>query len=475
MLLNMWTIHDWFQRQGFQVQSDISDDGTLVEALDLTAENSLSGKSARLAQHDGGCTIRAKADCIRVSDITIPEAAKVFSEMQSFYNNWERDSLLSLINIRNPQSLVELAARVFERPICFKNTEEIVFGQTPDFQPTIGKLPGSDTKNGSHAKTVTLQELRSAQKPLVYYSRFYNTTIAQANLWKKNENVGSIIILEQDTPFTKGDMYLLTCFASFMSTFILHDRSDLFSGNGTSSLLVDLVRGKNISVENLQSIYTVKRWGLNDMFILLCFRDIFDGETPLKRSLRNALKAEFPHCQLMFYEDVIGIINVTKTGTYETVVKKLKSILPADNPPLGISFPFSGLERLNIYYRQAQLSIRYAQPLGLSFASTYDIALKYMTDSINNEPTGSHMLHPDVLHLLSIDQSEGTNYARTLLCYLLSGGNYTDTAQKLKIHRNTAIYRIGKISEQMTTDLNDLNNQKLLVFSCLVLESHFRK
>ncbi len=474
MLLNMWTIHDWFQRRGFRVHSDISDDGALVESIDLTADSSLPDKSARLAQHDGGCTLRAQADCIRISDITLPEAARVFSEMQSFYNNWERDSLLSLINIRNPQSLVELAAGVFKRPICFKNTEELIFGQTPDFKP-VAVPPNSGAKNSSRAKTATLQELRSAQKPLVHYSRFYNTTVAQANLWKKNENIGSIIILEQDMPFTKGDIYLLTCFASFMSTFILHDRSDLFSGNGTSSLLVDLARGKNISVENLQSIYTVKHWGLNDMFILLCFRDVFDGETPLKRSLRNTLKAEFPHCQLMFYEDVIGIINVTKTGTYDAVVKKLKSILPADNPPLGISFPFLGLERLNIYYRQAQLSIRHAQSLGLSFASTYDIALKYMTDSISNEPTGSHMLHPDVLHLLSIDQSDGTNYAHTLLCYLLSGGNYTDTAQKLKIHRNTAIYRMGKITEQMTTDLNDVSNQKLLIFSCLVLESHFRK
>ena len=472
MKLNMWTILDWFERHGYAPHGTLTEDGELISSFFLGPSDLQKDETAVLSFKDGSSFICGTKDFITLPGCSLPLAVQEFSAMQLFYNDWEHSCLVSLIDIRNPQSLVELSSEVFSRPICFKNNEELVFGQTPDFETKARQFavePDKAKENG-----LSFQAISSAREPIVYYSRFYRCTVAQSNIWKKSENIASIIILEAGQPFTRGDLCLMDRFAAFMHTLLEHDRSDLFSGKGVASLLVDLVRGKPVSVENLQSLYNVTRWSVNDMFILLCFRDIFDGETPLKRALRSSLKTRFPNCQLMFYEDVIGIINVTKTGSYENIMQTIRSILPPDSPPLGASFPFKGLERMNIYYHQAQLAIQYAQQNELPFADTYNIALSYMTNLTSCDLLGSHMLHPDVLHLLSIDQTEGTDYASTLFCWLMSGGNYTDAAQKLKIHRNTVIYRMNYIAEISSTDLLDFENQKLLLFSCLVLEPGFR-
>ena len=156
-------------------------------------------------------------------------------------------------------------------------------------------------------------------------------------------------------------------------------------------------------------------------------------------------------------------------------MSQLHETMPSEGARWGSSYPFKGLERMSTYYKQAQMSIQYAKQTDRIYADTYDIALHHMSDTLWADSCCNHMLHPDVSRLIALDQADSTEYARTLMWYLLSGMNYTDTAQKLEIHRNTVIYRIGKIADLMDTDLNNPENQKLLLFSCLVLESHFPK
>lgn len=473
MVLNMWVVYDWFKRRGYDIGENISSESDEFEYLYLD-ENDHG--HAILTQEQDHWVILCGSSSICIRNSSSWEITTQFFDMQALYSEWEKESLQSLIHIRNPQSLVDIALRTFNRPICFKNNEELVFGQTDDFESMVAQLqqqtPPEEWRN---QKPPSLQKLETSKEPLVYYSAVYNSVVAQVNLWKRGQNVGKVLILENSIPFSRGDIYLISRLAEFMNLFIANDRSDLFSGTGVSALLVDLVRNKPISIENLQSIYQVKKWSYNDEFLILCVQDIFDGETPMKRAFRSALSSKFPHCQLIFYEDVLGIVNITKTGPYHTVMSQLHEAMPSEGARWGSSYPFKGLERMSTYYKQAQMSIQYAKQTDRIYADTYDIALHHMSDTLWADSCCNHMLHPDVSRLIALDQADSTEYARTLMCYLLSGMNYTDTAQKLEIHRNTVIYRIGKISDLMDTDLNHPENQKLLLFSCLVLESHFPK
>lgn len=52
------------------------------------------------------------------------------------------------------------------------------------------------------------------------------------------------------------------------------------------------------------------------------------------------------------------------------------------------------------------------------------------------------------------DQMKGTCFYNTLREYLLNGNNVSMTSKKLFIHRNTMIYRLGKINEILGVDIN---------------------
>jgi DNA-binding PucR family transcriptional regulator len=49
----------------------------------------------------------------------------------------------------------------------------------------------------------------------------------------------------------------------------------------------------------------------------------------------------------------------------------------------------------------------------------------------------------------------------------LCGGNITDTAKKLGLHRNSLIYRINRIREAVTCNLDDMQDRKMLLLSFL--------
>ncbi len=473
MVLNLWIVSDWFEHHGYNLErKEIDDDNCLVEYLHFSSASANQPPSGLCQSCGNDCRIYAGRGYLTIKDKTQEQVASEFSAMQTVFSQWERDCFDSLIHVRELQHLVDITAKVLPHPFCIKNSEEIVFAQTKGFDSLTANIQKRAFDKAGRLE-YSYAKAQDSKEPIFYYSPVYGANIAQVNLWQKGRNVGNAIFLENSTPFTKGDRFLLKKIGSFLNTFVAYDRSSLFSGTGISTVLVNLLRDRQTTEDNISSIYRIQNWSYEDDFIILCFQDVFDGETPLRRSLRTVLSTHFEQCQLIFYWDVLGIINVTKSGGYPLVIKQLKKLLSEEGALWGSSYPFKGLERLSDFYHQAQIAMRYAKQVGQPNGDTFGCALPYMTNVIRESEYGEYMLHPDVGRLLSIDLAEGTENARTLLNYLLSGCNYTDTAQKLGVHRNTVIYRIEKISNLMLTDLNDAANQKLLIFSCLAMERSF--
>ena len=53
------------------------------------------------------------------------------------------------------------------------------------------------------------------------------------------------------------------------------------------------------------------------------------------------------------------------------------------------------------------------------------------------------------------DRLQHTEYRKTLEAFFKNNQNISDTAAQLHIHRNTAIYRLGKIEELLEVNLDD--------------------
>ena len=79
-------------------------------------------------------------------------------------------------------------------------------------------------------------------------------------------------------------------------------------------------------------------------------------------------------------------------------------------------------------------------------------------------------LEKELLELKSEDQMKGTCFYNTLKEYLLNGNNVSMTSKKLFIHRNTMIYRLGKINEILGVDINAPEVSHRLLLSIILKE-----
>lgn len=70
------------------------------------------------------------------------------------------------------------------------------------------------------------------------------------------------------------------------------------------------------------------------------------------------------------------------------------------------------------------------------------------------------------------DQEHNTEYLNTLHAFLLSDCNLIDTAERLHMHRNTVVYRIGKIKEILHTEL-DTSTTKFNLMLAFYIREYF--
>lgn len=82
----------------------------------------------------------------------------------------------------------------------------------------------------------------------------------------------------------------------------------------------------------------------------------------------------------------------------------------------------------------------------------------------------SELRHPDTIRLYEYDRQNGTEYLETLYQYLLHDRNAVQAAKVLYVHRNTMSYRLEKLREMLTFDMEDGDTRIFVLMSILLLK-----
>jgi DNA-binding PucR family transcriptional regulator len=121
------------------------------------------------------------------------------------------------------------------------------------------------------------------------------------------------------------------------------------------------------------------------------------------------------------------------------------------------------------YYRQACTAASYGRYLQRSspvYATS--IALEEISQLAKNNEEISVFIHSDVQKLIAYDKKNNSDMSRSLFYYLYFGCNSSDAANYLGIHRNTLKYRLAKIQEILSLDIDDKNDRLLLLISYIM-------
>jgi hypothetical protein len=480
----MWTLYDWLETKDMAPTAIINNGSPLIKGVRLHSSKS-DGNYAEIQAAEGGSADEEYGTilCFQNDQILLPHVDLAFAHNEaldafSFYDNWEKDFLLCLLTNDSLQDLLNIAHRVFRRPMFIKNDSSWVYAITkgydmgvhPDWARMLDNIRGRQSDLDA-VKTVSLdpkfQTAFTEKYPCIRHSPFYGDDVLHANVWLKEQRILEVITLSHGKPFNPGDTHLMKFFVQIVHKMIMKDTSRSLFFAGHSSFLASMLENDNYDMSSLNAMLHTFGWHREDEFIVFCVTAQANFDTPILNVLREKLVKKFRYCGALSYKgQVICIVNISKTGALSHILQQAESIIPKTFT-WGGSFVFRGLQNFPAYYRQAQFAQTLARETEQPYCAMHRDALKIMSSQIKNLPDFKTFIHPDIRRLRDMDTNTNSHHASTLFEYMLCGGNITDTANRLGLHRNSLIYRINKIRDIITCNLDDMQDRKLLLLSFL--------
>ena len=204
----------------------------------------------------------------------------------------------------------------------------------------------------------------------------------------------------------------------------------------------------------------------------------FDARYPMEEGIRFLYKRLwelFPEsCVLIREKDLICVRNLSRESQNENYRERMAVFLRENVAKAGSSNAFTGYEELPVYLQQAYEALRLGEKNAPYFwhYEFSDYMLPYLMERATSEYSLEQIVHPGLFHLMKYDREKSSNLYQTLQIYLEHGGNATQTAEKLFIHRSSLMKRLDKIQSLTGIHLEKQEERFYVELSCRLLEYH---
>lgn len=289
-----------------------------------------------------------------------------------------------------------------------------------------------------------------------------------------------LIVLENVSPLTKGEEYLLGRCIKILSMCLeqvraKHAEEDEFDEIGAQRLFEYLTGLRQYDQTALKSLIQEIGFSMEKMRIVLIVHT--DHEETVKVDYKDVVEKSVAACKetkkmeyRIFYHNhryVVYLFADTDQGVpfmefaaeklAESILKRIKSISRELLTRIGVSKCSQDMEGVRRSYLEAEKALeigkKTANPERVYLFGrliVYDYLMQYPLK--DKKP-----LCENIRFLLKYDAQNNTELTKTLMKFLECKFNLSETAKELFIHRNTLINRMNRIKEILHNDLDEMD------------------
>ena len=296
-------------------------------------------------------------------------------------------------------------------------------------------------------------------------------------IYDKNHNAYRVILAESSRKFRHYDEYLLVHLSKYIQQMLEKYtvlQSDL--SYTLDRLLSNILTGEIKNDNSLTPRFAKFRWEeTHQYFCMNIHVSMVDRQNlTVVRFICNRLEGLMKgSCAFLLDENIVVYVNLNHYGrSMEEALAAANDFLQDSYLKAGISYMFTGLNRLKSYYLQSKIALEEGLRLHpLRWVNRFEnIALDYLlgkcTERLEPDIVCSHA----VLTLKKYDVEHKTEYYQTLKTYLSCQMNAVKAAKELFIHRSTFLYRMAHIKELVQIDLEEPDQLLYLLLTYRLLE-----
>lgn len=264
--------------------------------------------------------------------------------------------------------------------------------------------------------------------------------------------IGILILIEGNDSYRQGHVEMLRSLSDVLAGFIMkHSPELLCQTDEYHRFLYNLIIGAPL--ESQPEAY--RNMEFKDPLQLMYIRT--EGADRMIGSDLNWEKhiSEKQQCQVFSNRESAIIIADSETLTDPG--RFLKDLHQNLNVSAGISLPFDRIAELKAAMEDAREALDIGRKLdpakGIYSFAEYGVYV--MLKNLSTVENVRRYYHPAFRILQESDEKDEGCLLPTLRIFLSTGQSIKDTAEKMFLHRNSVIYRLGKIRELTSADLHD--------------------
>ena len=274
--------------------------------------------------------------------------------------------------------------------------------------------------------------------------------------------VAHLLMIEYQHPFSELDREVFIRLGDFVSQEL--QKSELWgptTGEMGSYFLENLINDSSPSAAVTNRRLKALSFNPKPLLFVFCFHAPGEGLSQMQAERIAAQLSPVLHHSLYtrHHQQLVAIISRDlDEGISEHTEMKVRDVASLNGLTVGVSNSFRSLTETRHAYQQARAAIRYGEMAsGLINDGGYyrysDYAYLHMMSLAGRRTNLLHLCQPALLDLLDYDEAHGGELMDTLFCYLQVAGSTSRASQMLTLHKNTMLYRLGRIRKVLGMNL----------------------
>ncbi|EOS21920.1 hypothetical protein C806_04061 [Lachnospiraceae bacterium 3-1] len=285
--------------------------------------------------------------------------------------------------------------------------------------------------------------------------------------------IGHVMMLESKHAFYDFDKEFFHRFSKLISMELQKDSSFRRNkGVMYSYFLIDLLKHPGKNTNDIRERLKVMGYNPKETFYVIAIPTVGYSTSDLKMEvILEQMRFLLSGSIYVIYENTIVFLisrNLNQhLSDYE--MHQLELYLKANNLKVGISNFYRDLEDTSSFYQQAVSAVLLGITLDASRSIYYfsDYYLYKMLETMEKEnPQIQFLIQPGLMKLYLYDQEHGTDFMDTIIEFLKHPGQPASIADALHIHKNTLLYRMGKIKQ--ITDCSFIEGEDFMNYNLSV-------
>jgi len=290
--------------------------------------------------------------------------------------------------------------------------------------------------------------------------------------------IAHVMMMERSHPFRDLDREVFVRLSGFVAQEM--QKSEVWgptSGELGSYFLGNLLSDRSPSVAVTRRRMKALDFHPKELMYVVCLHAPGEGLSQVQAEhVAGQLRPVLHHAlYTRHHQQLVALLSRDiDVGFSQQAEAKLRDVAALNGLTVGVSNIFTSITETRKAYEQARAAIRYGEMASgaIDDGCLYcycNYAYMHMLELAGRRTDLLSLCHPALISLMEYDEEHNSELMETLFCYLQVAGSTARAAELLTLHKNTMLYRLGRIRKQLGMDLTNGENLFMLQASFRVL------